>query len=99
LLESYLKADDCTNYLEVIQVASRADKYEDLTTYLNNARQTIREPVIESELIVCLAKTNKIDEDKKIVAVYDTVLKTTPINDQIDAGAKMDRTAISKNVR
>jgi clathrin heavy chain len=70
-VESYLKANDCANYLAVIQVASRADKCEDLIKYLKNARKTIREPVIDSELIICLAKTGQLNDLEDFLATQN----------------------------
>jgi clathrin heavy chain len=93
IVESYLKADDCTNYLEVIQVASRAEKCEDLITYLKAARKTIREPVIESELIVCLAKTNKLNELEDFIATPN-IAQIQEIGDRCFAEGKFEAAKI-----
>lgn len=52
----------------MIQVASRAEKNEDLIRFLLAARKTVREPMIESELIICYAKTNKLQELEDFIA-------------------------------
>nr|KAJ3422166.1 hypothetical protein HK105_000871 [Polyrhizophydium stewartii] len=59
-IESYLRADDFANFAEVIHVAGRANKYEDLVRFLQTARKTVREPMVESELIFAYAKTARL---------------------------------------
>ena len=59
-VDSYLKADDHTNFLQVIQIAERAVKYDDLVRFLQSARKKIRDAVIESELLFAYAKTGRL---------------------------------------
>ena len=59
-IDSYIRANDPTNYVEVIAVGERNNKYEDLVRYLQMARQIAREPYIESELVFALAKTDQL---------------------------------------
>ena len=59
-IDSYIRADDPTNYVEVIAGAEQNSKYEDLVRYLQMARKAAREPYIESELIFAFAKTNRL---------------------------------------
>lgn len=59
-IESYLKAKDPSNYIEVIQVARVCDAYQDLVKYLQMARVSLREPIVESELAFGFAKTNRL---------------------------------------
>ncbi|KAJ3319704.1 hypothetical protein HDV06_006120 [Boothiomyces sp. JEL0866] len=61
-IESYLKAADYTNYAEVIQVANSTNKFEELVKFLQVARKTVREALIESELIYAFAKTGRLVE-------------------------------------
>lgn len=61
-IDSYIKADDPTAYLEVISAANRSGQYEDLVRYLQMARKKAREPFIETELIFAFAKTNRRTE-------------------------------------
>ncbi|KAI8900004.1 hypothetical protein BC833DRAFT_583645 [Globomyces pollinis-pini] len=61
-IESYLKAADYTNHAEVIEVASRNNKFEELVKFLQIARKTVREALIESELIFAYAKTGRLAE-------------------------------------
>ena len=61
-IDSYLRAADYSNFAEVIAVANESNKFEELVKFLQVARKTVREAVIESELIFAFAKTNKLAE-------------------------------------
>ncbi|GAO47155.1 clathrin heavy chain [Saitoella complicata NRRL Y-17804] len=61
-IDSYVRANDPSNYAELIEIASRAGKYEDLIRYLQMARNTVREPLVDSELLFALAKIDKVHE-------------------------------------
>jgi len=52
-----LKADDPTNYIEVVNVAGSSGNWEELVKYLQMARKKARETFIETELIFAYAKT------------------------------------------
>ncbi|KAF0366022.1 Clathrin heavy chain [Gigaspora margarita] len=58
-IESYIRADDPSNFNEVIDISSRADKHEDLVKYLQMCRKKLREPVVDSELLFAYAKTER----------------------------------------
>ncbi|KAF9962551.1 hypothetical protein BGZ72_003150 [Mortierella alpina] len=66
-IDSYLRANDPNNHVEVISIASRADKYEDLVRYLQMARKHSREPHIESELLFAYAKTGRLADMEEIL--------------------------------
>lgn len=59
-IESYLKADDPSNYLEVISFAQRTDNHESLLRYLLMARKKIREPSIDNELLFAYCKLRRL---------------------------------------
>jgi len=61
-VESYIKAQDPSNYLEVIETATHAGKDEELIKYLRMARKTLREPPIDTALAFCFARTNQLPE-------------------------------------
>lgn len=67
-IDSYIRADDATNFLGVISVASQVDKNEDLIRFLMMARKKVREPVVESELILAYAKTNRLLELEEFIS-------------------------------
>ncbi|KAG0004877.1 hypothetical protein BGZ79_007776 [Entomortierella chlamydospora] len=66
-VDSYIRANDPTNHVEVIALTSRADKYEDLVRYLQMARKQSREPYIESELLFAYAKTGRIADMEELL--------------------------------
>lgn len=61
-IDSYMHASDPSNYNEVIEIATRAGKDEDLIKYLRMARKTLREPAIDTGLAFCYARTNQLSE-------------------------------------
>lgn len=61
-VESYIRAQDPSNHLEVIETATHAGKDEDLIKYLRMARKTLREPPIDTALAFCFARTNQLPE-------------------------------------
>ncbi|XP_019489711.1 PREDICTED: clathrin heavy chain 2, partial [Hipposideros armiger] len=61
-IDSYIRADDPSSYLEVVQAASRSSNWEDLVKFLQMARKKGRESYTETELIFALAKTSRLSE-------------------------------------
>ncbi|MCJ1292040.1 hypothetical protein MMC34_003590 [Xylographa carneopallida] len=61
-IESYIRAQDANNYSEVIEIATHAGKDQDLIKYLRMARKTLREPVIDTGLAFCFARTDQLSE-------------------------------------
>jgi clathrin heavy chain len=61
-IESYIKAQDPSNYNEVIETASHAGKDEDLIKFLKMARKTQREPAIDTALTFCYARLDQLPE-------------------------------------
>ena len=61
-IESYLRAADYSNYGEIILVSSRNNKFSELVKFLQIARKTVREALVDSELLYAYAKTNKLAE-------------------------------------
>jgi clathrin heavy chain len=61
-IESYIKAQDPSNYNEVIETASSAGKDEDLIKYLKMARKTQREPAIDTALAFSYARLDQLPE-------------------------------------
>lgn len=80
-IDSYIKADDPTNFLEVIETSSRAAKHEDLVRYLQMARKTLREPAIDTELAFAYARTDRLHDMEEFLAM-------TNVADQLSAGEK-----------
>ncbi|KAI4086845.1 MAG: hypothetical protein LQ344_007246 [Seirophora lacunosa] len=61
-IDSYIRAEDPSNYAEVIDIATHAGKDEDLIKYLRMARKTQREPAIDTALAFCYARTDQLSE-------------------------------------
>lgn len=61
-IESYIKAQDPSNYNEVIETATHAGKDEDLIKYLKMARKTQREPAIDTALAFSYARLDQLPE-------------------------------------
>ncbi|KAI0987660.1 hypothetical protein GJ496_003725 [Pomphorhynchus laevis] len=67
-VDSYFKADDPSNYIEVVRIASEKNEWENLVRYLNMARKKTRETFISSEYAYALAKINKLAELEEFLA-------------------------------
>ncbi|KAI9053648.1 hypothetical protein LZ554_002602 [Drepanopeziza brunnea f. sp. 'monogermtubi'] len=61
-IASYIRAEDPSNYNEVIEIATHAGKDEDLIKYLRMARKTLREPPIDTGLAFAYARTDQLSE-------------------------------------
>ncbi|TIC24772.1 clathrin heavy chain [Wallemia mellicola] len=80
-IESYIKANDPSNFTEVIEISERAEKHEDLVRYLQMARNTAREPKIDSTLVYCLCKTDRLQD-------AEDFLHMTNVADVLEVGEK-----------
>nr|POF03005.1 putative clathrin heavy chain [Quercus suber] len=61
-IESYIRASDPSNYLEVIETATHAGKDDDLIKFLRMSRKTLREPAIDTALAFCFARSDQLPE-------------------------------------
>jgi clathrin heavy chain len=61
-IASYIRAEDPSNYNEVIEIATHAGKDEELIKYLRMARKSLREPAIDTALAFAFARTNQLSE-------------------------------------
>ncbi|XP_051535157.1 clathrin, heavy chain b (Hc) isoform X1 [Myxocyprinus asiaticus] len=66
-IDSYIKADDPSAYMEVGQAAAQSGNWEDLVKFLQMARKKARESYVETELIFALAKTNRLAELEEFI--------------------------------
>lgn len=80
-IESYIKAQDPSNYNEVIETATHASKDEDLIKYLKMARKTQREPAIDTALVFCYARLDQLPE-------LEDFLRSTNVADVEASGDK-----------
>ncbi|KAI8065286.1 hypothetical protein BC940DRAFT_334946 [Gongronella butleri] len=80
-IDSYIRAQDTSNYLEVSRSAMREAKYDDLVRFLQMARQHSREPFIESELLFAYAKTDRLTDLEDMLST-PTVAQVQEIADR-----------------
>jgi len=80
-IDSYIRADDPSNYNEVIDIATHAGKDEELIKYLRMARKSQREPPIDTALAFCYARTNQLSE-------LEDFLRSTNVADVEASGDK-----------
>eukprot|EP00425_Heterocapsa_triquetra_P012914 CAMPEP_0195155382 /NCGR_PEP_ID=MMETSP0448-20130528/184129_1 /TAXON_ID=66468 /ORGANISM="Heterocapsa triquestra, Strain CCMP 448" /LENGTH=1710 /DNA_ID=CAMNT_0040194169 /DNA_START=8 /DNA_END=5137 /DNA_ORIENTATION=+ len=71
-IESYLKAEDATDYAEVIQAAEREDNYEELVRYLQMARTKKKDQLIDTELVYSFAKADRLGEMEEFLSNTNT---------------------------
>jgi len=71
-IDSYLKAEDATDYQEVIQAAERLELFEDLVRFLLMARKSAKDAVVDTELVYSYAKTDRLGEMEEFVSGTNT---------------------------
>ncbi|KAI0091788.1 clathrin heavy chain [Irpex rosettiformis] len=80
-IDSYIKAQDPSNFAEVIEIANRAGKHDDLVRYLQMARKHVREPKVDTELAYAYAKTDRLHDMEDFLAL-------TNVADILEVGEK-----------
>jgi len=71
-IDSYLKAEDATDYIEVIQAAEREEIYDNLVSYLLMARKSAKDQIVDTELVYSYAKTDNLSEMEEFVSGTNT---------------------------
>ncbi|MQM15758.1 hypothetical protein Taro_048709 [Colocasia esculenta] len=66
-IESFIRADDATQFLDVIRAAEDANVYHDLVKYLLMVRQKAKEPKVDSELIYAYAKIDRLGDIEEFI--------------------------------
>ncbi|TQD92135.1 hypothetical protein C1H46_022292 [Malus baccata] len=66
-IESFIRADDATHFLDVIRASEDADVYHDLVRYLLMVRQKTKEPKVDSELIYAYAKIDRLGDIEEFI--------------------------------
>uniref|UniRef100_A0A7S4QZJ1 Clathrin heavy chain n=1 Tax=Alexandrium monilatum TaxID=311494 RepID=A0A7S4QZJ1_9DINO len=67
-IESYLRAEDASDYQRVIQVAEREENFEELVRFLTMARQSVKDQYVDTELVYAYAKTERLAEMEEFVS-------------------------------
>lgn len=91
-IDSYVRAEDPSNFAEVIELAERAGREEELIRFLQMARKKAREPTIDTEYAYCLAKANRL-------ADMDEFLSMTNVADILSVGEKCFRDGLYEAAR
>ncbi|KAF9591335.1 hypothetical protein IFM89_003958 [Coptis chinensis] len=66
-IESFIRADDATQFLDVIRAAEDGNVYHDLVRYLLMVRQKSKEPKVDSELIYAYAKIDRLSDIEEFI--------------------------------
>jgi len=69
---SYLKAEDATDYQQVILAAQREEKFEELVSFLQMARTKQKDQLIDTELVFCLAKVDRLADMEEFISGTNT---------------------------
>lgn len=67
-IDSFIKAGEPADYMDVVSAAHKHNNWEDLVKYLQMARKKSREPSIESELVYAYAKTNRLADLEEFIS-------------------------------
>mmetsp|Transcript_25740 Transcript_25740/g.76639 ORF Transcript_25740/g.76639 Transcript_25740/m.76639 type:complete len:1721 (-) Transcript_25740:262-5424(-) len=102
-IESYLKAQDASDYMEVIQAAEREEMYEDLINFLLMARGSKKDQLIDGELVYCYAKADRLGDMEEFISGTNTA-NTQAVGDKLYdehayKAAKILYTSIPNNAR
>lgn len=92
-IDSYIRANDASNYMEVTRSAAMDDKFQDLVRYLEMARKQSREPFIETELLFAYAKCNRMDTMEDFLA-SPNIAQIQDVGDRCFRGAMFDAAKI-----
>jgi clathrin heavy chain len=97
--ESYIKAEDPSNFAEVIEISSHAGKHDDLIRFLQMARKSLREPKIDTELAYAYAKTDHLHDMEDFLGMTNVadilVVGEKCFEDELYQAAKLLFTSIS----
>lgn len=86
-IEAFIKSEDAEVYPDVIALAEREGKYEELIKYLIMVREQKKDKLIDGELIYAYAKCDKLVEIETFIANVNTA----------DLGSIADRLYDEKN--
>ena len=66
-IDSFIRANDATEFLDVIRAAGQTGAFEDLVKYLLMVRRNVKEPKVDSELIYAYAKIDRLGEIEEFI--------------------------------
>jgi clathrin heavy chain len=80
-IASFIKAEDPSDWTKVIDAAERGEKYAELVSYLKMARKTVKESMLDTQLIYALARVDKLGDLEELISVPN-VAKIDVIGDR-----------------
>lgn len=102
-IDSYVKAEDPSNYAEVIEIAEHAGREEELIRYLQMARKKAREPQIDTEYAYCLAKANRLADMEEFLGMTNVAdilaVGEKCFNDELYSAARLLFSSVSNHAR
>ncbi|PWN22946.1 putative CHC1-clathrin heavy chain [Microstroma glucosiphilum] len=102
-IDSYVKAEDPSNYAEVIEIAEHAGREEELIRFLQMARKKAREPQIDTEYAYCLAKANRLGDMEEFLGMTNVAdilaVGEKCFNDELYAASKLLFSSVSNHAR
>ncbi|KAJ7546238.1 hypothetical protein O6H91_08G031500 [Diphasiastrum complanatum] len=81
-IESFIRANDATQFNDVILAAEHVRAYDDLVKYLLMVRKKVKEPKVDSELIIAYAKIDKLGEIEEFI-VQPNVANLQNVGDRL----------------
>jgi clathrin heavy chain len=102
-ISSFIKADDATQFLQVIQASRHANTFEELISFLKMARTKVKDAQIDNELIYAFAKTNRLADLEDFLAAtnYAKVQDVADLlfNEQLYQAARICYTHVNNNAK
>eukprot|EP00933_Yihiella_yeosuensis_P029628 TRINITY_DN23254_c0_g4_i1.p1 TRINITY_DN23254_c0_g4~~TRINITY_DN23254_c0_g4_i1.p1 ORF type:complete len:1717 (+),score=465.38 TRINITY_DN23254_c0_g4_i1:179-5329(+) len=86
-IDAYLKAEDATDYAEVIAKAKVEENYDELVRYLLMARNKAKDQLIDTELVFSYAKADRLGEMEEFISGTNTANLQTVGDRLYDEGA------------
>lgn len=71
-IDAYLKAEDASDYAEVIRAAKVEENYDELVRYLLMARNKAKDQLIDTELVFSYAKADRLGEMEEFISGTNT---------------------------
>lgn len=81
-IASFIKAQDASEWESLIRAATEAEAFAELISFLKMAREKVREPAIDNELIVCFAKTDQLSALEDFITRPNCIAKIEDAGDR-----------------
>eukprot|EP00928_Gymnodinium_smaydae_P000827 TRINITY_DN1030_c0_g1_i3.p1 TRINITY_DN1030_c0_g1~~TRINITY_DN1030_c0_g1_i3.p1 ORF type:complete len:1741 (-),score=474.00 TRINITY_DN1030_c0_g1_i3:126-5348(-) len=71
-IDSYLKAEDASDYAAVIHAAEREENYDELVKFLLMARKSVKDQIVDTELLYSYAHCDRLGDMEEFVSGTNT---------------------------